>query len=52
MPIAISTLEQGTCVVLCDDGTVWTLGVSNKVANWQQLKGVPQPAEAPERRGL
>jgi hypothetical protein len=52
MPIAISALEQGTCVVLCDDGTVWTLGVSNTVAKWQQLSGVPQPPEAPERRGL
>jgi len=51
-PIAISTLEQGRFVVLCDDGTVWTLGVSNAVAKWQELDGVPQPEELPERRGL
>jgi len=51
-PIAISTLEQGRCVVLCDDGTVWTLGVSNAGVKWQELDGVPQPEELPERRGL
>jgi hypothetical protein len=51
-PIAISTLEQGRCVVLCDDGTVWTLGVSKTGAKWQELDGVPQPEELPERRGL
>jgi hypothetical protein len=51
-PIAISTLEQGRFLVLCDDGTVWTLGVSNAVAKWQELDGVPQPEELPERRGL
>jgi hypothetical protein len=51
-PIAISALEHGKCVVLCDDGTVWTLGVSNAVAKWQELDGVPQPPELPERRGL
>jgi hypothetical protein len=51
-PIAISTLEQGRCVVLCDDGTVWTLGVSTAGVKWQELDGVPQPEELPERRGL
>jgi hypothetical protein len=51
-PIAISTLEQGRCVVLCDDGTVWTLGVSKAGVKWQELDGVPQPEELPERRGL
>jgi hypothetical protein len=51
-PIAITTLEQGRCVVLCDDGTVWTLGVSKAGAKWQELDGVPQPEELPERRGL
>jgi hypothetical protein len=51
-PVAISAFEQGRFVVLCDDGTVWALGVLNSVARWQQLDGVPQPADLPERRGL
>jgi hypothetical protein len=51
-PIAISAFEHGKFVVLCDDGTVWTLGVSKAVAKWEQLDGVPQPPDVPERRGL
>ncbi|MGA8657402.1 MAG: hypothetical protein WB586_14750 [Chthoniobacterales bacterium] len=51
-PIAITHFERGRFVVLCDDGTVWMLGISVDVEEWRQLQGVPQPPEPPERRGL